>query len=33
MQGGSHFHPIDEDLSLGIPVRKKPLEGKGFDLH
>jgi hypothetical protein len=25
-KGGFYFHPIDEDLSLGTPERKKPLE-------
>jgi len=24
--GGFYFHPSDENLSLGTPVRKKPLE-------
>jgi len=26
MQGGFFFHPSDEDLSLGTPDMKKPLE-------
>jgi len=24
IQGGFYFHPSDEDLSLGTPLRKKP---------
>jgi len=24
VEGGFYFHPSDEDLSPGIPVRKKP---------
>lgn len=27
IQGGFYFHPIDEDPSLGTPLREKPLEG------
>jgi hypothetical protein len=27
IQGGFYFHPSDEDLSLGTPLREKPLEG------
>jgi hypothetical protein len=27
LKGGFFYHPIDEDLSLGTPERKKPLEG------
>jgi hypothetical protein len=26
VKGGFYFHPSDEDLSLGTPVRKKLLE-------
>jgi hypothetical protein len=25
VKGGFYFHPTDEDLSAGTPVRKKPL--------
>jgi hypothetical protein len=25
IKGGCYFHPTDEDLSAGTPVRKKPL--------
>jgi len=25
VEGGFYFHPNNEDLSLGTPVRKKPL--------
>jgi len=25
LEGGFYFHPSDEDLSLGTPLRKKPL--------
>jgi hypothetical protein len=28
--GGFYFHPSDEDLSLGAPERKKPLERQWF---
>ena len=27
IQGDFYFHPSDEDLSLGTPLREKPLEG------
>ena len=27
IEGGFYFHPSDEDLSLGTPLRKKPLCG------
>jgi hypothetical protein len=30
VKGGFYFHPSDEDLSLGTPVRIKPLSSCGF---
>jgi hypothetical protein len=32
-QDGFYFHPSDEDLSLGTPVRKKPFSGSGFGVQ
>jgi hypothetical protein len=32
-QGGIYFHPSDEDLSLGAPLMKMPLEGIGFGVQ
>jgi hypothetical protein len=29
---GFYFHPTDEDLSVGTPLRKKPLSGSCFPL-
>lgn len=33
VKGGFYFHPSDEGLSLGAPVRKKPLSSGGFPLE
>jgi hypothetical protein len=33
VQGGIHFHPSDENLSLGTPERKMPLEASGFGVQ
>ena len=32
-KGGIFFHPSDEDLSLGTPLRKMPLDSDGLGLH
>jgi len=33
IEGGFYFHPVDEDLSTGTPVRKKPLRGSAFGVQ
>jgi hypothetical protein len=33
VRGGFYLHPSDEDLSLGTPLRKKPLCCGDFSLH